>query len=602
MRKTRLFWQIYPAILLTTLASVVILGWYVAENGRSFYLEQLQAGIRSRALLIEPIIDRLATQEDQALHSYVRQSGRRAGTRITLVDNQGTVLADSDENYLEMDNHAQRPELKKALAGETGSAIRFSATLGQSMLYVAIPTRLANGKIAALRLSVPATVYEDILRSMQLKFGLFAVAIMALAALLAVYSARRISRPLEIMRQGAVQLTKGRIDQLSRISSDRMSTEMAGLADTLNTMAEEINRRVKIIIQQRNELEGVFSGMADGVVAIDRDQKILRMNQAATTLFSLSPEAVQGKSVQGVIRNPQLLGLISQALQDHLPLEEEVILFDGTTPLILQTHIVPLGDAGQPMGILVILHDLTKLNRLENIRQDFVANVSHELKTPITAIKGYVETLLDGALDNRDDAQRFLGIVSRQTSRLESIIEDLLALSRLENKEESGEIERTLLAVGPVLEAAAQTCAVQAEEKGITVRIDSDERLTAPINQALLEQAMINLLQNGIAYSPPQSVITLRAAGKEEMAGGSQVLLSVIDQGGGISREHLPRLFERFYRCDKGRNRESGGTGLGLAIVKHIARAHHGRVEVVSSPEQGSTFTITLPATPGQEV
>jgi two-component system phosphate regulon sensor histidine kinase PhoR len=242
------------------------------------------------------------------------------------------------------------------------------------------------------------------------------------------------------------------------------------------------------------------------------------------------------------------------------------------------------------------MNDLTKLNRLENIRQDFVANVSHELKTPITAIKGYVETLQDGAIDDRDNALRFLGIVARQANRLDAIVDDLLILSRIENTNVQEEVNLLDGEVGPVLESALQTCAVHADAKEVIVQIECDEELLAPINQPLLEQAVINLLKNAINYSPEGSLVTLRCCGSTNLQGEKFVHLSVVDNGPGIAREHLPRLFERFYRCDKARSRDQGGTGLGLAIVKHIAQAHNGTVEVESVPGKGSTFTITLPA------
>ena len=248
------------------------------------------------------------------------------------------------------------------------------------------------------------------------------------------------------------------------------------------------------------------------------------------------------------------------------------------------------------MGVLLVLHDLTRLNRLEHIRQDFVANVSHELKTPITAIRGYVETLLDGALDDTDNARRFLDIVLRQAGRLDAIVDDLLTLSRIENRDGHEAIALAPAPVRPVLESAMQTCAVQAAERGIEVRVEGDSALRAIINAPLLEQAVINLLQNAITYSPSGAQVVLRSEAGRNSEGVEEVRLRVIDNGPGIGREHLGRLFERFYRCDRARGRDQGGTGLGLSIVKHIAQAHQGTVAVDSSLGQGSTFTIILPA------
>lgn len=598
MRNIRLFWQILPACVGISLLTTLLVAWLSTTTGRTFFIDHLKLEIRERALLLEPTITILSKGTEERLHEFVRQTGRRAGTRITVIDADGAVLADSSEDPALMDNHAGRPEVAPALAGETGYAVRRSRTVGESMLYAAIPAELKSpGHRGVLRLAIPITPVESMLGALHWKFVWIGFGVLALAALLSLYSARRISRPLEEMKRGAEQLTRGRIDQLVKISSEHMSVEMAGLAGSLNQMAEEINRRIRIIIQQRNELEAVFSSMADSVVAIDADKRIIRMNQAATTLFALPSEVVKGKAVQGVIRNTYLLELIDFTLAHNTQQEQKITLFNGVEPIILQTHAVPLRDEdNRSMGVLLVMNDLTKLNRLENIRQDFVANVSHELKTPITAIKGYVETLLDGALDDRDNARRFLDIVFRQATRLDAIVDDLLTLSRIEDRESKAEIELHPGEVGAVLESALQTCAVHADEKNIVVQVECDEDLVAAINQPLLEQAVINLLNNAISYSPPNSLITLRCSGSRTMRGEEFVHVSVIDSGPGIAKEHLPRLFERFYRCDKARGRDQGGTGLGLAIVKHIAQAHHGTVEVESVPGKGSIFTISLPA------
>lgn len=598
MRNIRLFWQIFPACVGITLLSMLLVVWLATTTGRSFYIDHLKEEIRERALLIEPIVATLSQGEDRPFQEFVRQTGRRAATRITVIDAGGVVLADSNEDHALMDNHGKRPEVEPALAGETGYAVRHSRTLGESMLYAAIPVKLGlDQRRGALRLAISVTPVETMLALLHKKMFGIGVAVVVLAVLLSLASARRISRPLEEMKRGAERLTKGRIDQLVKIDSDHMSVEMAGLASSINEMAEQINRRIRIIIQQRNELEAVFSSMADAVVAIDADKRIIRMNQAAAAVFALPSEAVKGKAVEGIVRNAYLLEMIGCTMTYNEPQEQKVTLFNGADPILLQVHSVPLRDEDNTsMGVLLVMNDLTKLNRLETIRQDFVANVSHELKTPITAIKGYVETLLDGALDDRDNARRFLGIVIRQANRLDAIVDDLLTLSRIEDRENKEEIALAPGEVGPVLESALLTCAVLADEKDIVVQVECDEELVAPINQPLLEQAMINLVKNAIAYSPHGSLVTLRCQGSTTMQGERFVHLSVVDNGPGIAREHLPRLFERFYRCDKARGRDQGGTGLGLAIVKHIAHLHHGTVEVESVPGKGSTFTLTLPA------
>lgn len=597
MRNIRLFWQIFPSTIGITILSIVLVMWAAAAIGHRFYLEHLQRDLFDRAMLIESTISQLSRGEDTLLQDFVRQHGRHGATRITVIDARGRVLADSSEDPHLLKNHGDRPEVQAALQGGTGYELRENQAPGEAMAFVAVPVSLtADNQRGALRLGLAVTPMDTVFSNLWVKIIGIILVMTLLAGLLARAVARHITKPLERMKQGAEQLTRGRIDQLVKIDSGHMPVEMAGLANTINQMADQINRRIRIIIQQRNELEAVFSSMADAVVAIDADKKIIRMNQAAVTLFALSSEEVKGKTVAGVIRNPEILSMVDASLKNNLAREQKVTLFHGAEPLMLDMHVVPLlDDADKSMGVLLVMNDLTKLNRLENIRQDFVANVSHELKTPITAIKGYVETLIDGALEDKDNALRFLKIVVRQANRLDAIVEDLLTLSRIEDRDSRDDIPLTVQEVGPVLESALQTCAVNADDKDIVVEVECDEPLFAPISQQLLEQAVVNLLNNAIAYSPSGSLITLCCQGTRTTQGERLVHISVIDNGPGIAKEHLPRLFERFYRCDKARSRAQGGTGLGLAIVKHIARVHNGTVGVESTPGKGSTFTITLP-------
>nr|WP_320011210.1 ATP-binding protein [uncultured Desulfobulbus sp.] len=603
MRNVRLFWQIFPATVAITVLSMVITGWLAITSGNSFFYDHLKEDMLERSLLIQSTISQMSQREPEIFQDFVRQNGRRSGTRITVINSDGVVVADSNEDSQVMDNHGKRPEVLVALSGEPGFSIRFSHTLGETMLYGAIPIALgADQHKGILRMAKAVTPIEKATSAYVQRMIGIAVSVVILAVILSLYAAKRISRPLEQMKHGAEQLTKGRIDQLVKIDSEHMSLEMAGLANSINQMADQINRRVRVIIQQRNELEAVFSSMADAVVAIDAEKKIIRMNQAAANLFTLPSEVVKGKAVQGVIRNPYILEMIEFTLNHNSQQEQKVTLFNGAEPVLLEIHAVPLRDeTDKSMGALLVMNDLTKLNRLENIRQDFVANVSHELKTPITAIKGYVETLLDGAMDDEDNARRFLNIVVRQANRLDAIVDDLLILSRIEDREGKEDIELQVAEVGPLLESVLQTCAVGADDKDIVVEVECDDELYAPMNQPLLEQALINLLGNAIAYSPHGTRITLSCQGSRTVEGVQLVHFSVTDNGPGIAKEHLPRLFERFYRCDKARSRDMGGTGLGLAIVKHIAHAHQGTIEVESIPGKGSTFTITLPGVASPE-
>jgi two-component system phosphate regulon sensor histidine kinase PhoR len=331
--------------------------------------------------------------------------------------------------------------------------------------------------------------------------------------------------------------------------------------------------------------------MIEGVIAIDNDQRVLRINRAAAHLFNIDMANAAGRHIGEITRKVNLHHFVERALASADPIEAELSFLRQGEDRYLLAHGTPLrGAHGLRIGALVVIHDVTRLRRLENLRSDFIANVSHELKTPITAIKGAVETLQGGAMDNQQDSQRFLEIAGRQTERLNAIIEDLLALSRLERNAETAGINRSRENLLPILESALQSCATVAETRKIQLRLVCSEQLAAHVKAPLLEQAIINLVDNAVKYSEPGGVVTV-----EGWQDGEQVMIKVQDRGQGISKEHLPRLFERFYRVDGARSRAAGGTGLGLAIVKHIVQAHNGEVKVHSTPGEGSVFTIILP-------
>ncbi len=372
---------------------------------------------------------------------------------------------------------------------------------------------------------------------------------------------------------------------------------MATLAAAMDRMAELLDEKIEAIVTQRNQLETVFSSMVEAVIAIDTEERVISINAAAAELFGVERKAAPGKIVQQIVRNVQLQQHISRTLAARESVVDEIVLQDENGDRFLQTNVVILGNgAGENVGVLVVMNDVTKIRRLENVRRDFVANVSHELRTPITSIRGYVETLLDGALDIREDAVRFLEIVLHQSERLSTIIDDLLALSKIEEEAKRGAIPLTTGPLRPVLEAAVQTCRLQADQAGIALVIDCPEEIMAEMNATLLEQAVLNLLVNAITYSRQGGEVKVEAAvGKAAQVG--KVRIVVRDNGIGIAKEHLPRLFERFYRSDKARSRAHGGSGLGLAIVKHIAEAHDGEVEAKSMEGKGSEFTLIIAGT-----
>ncbi|MBU4262648.1 MAG: cell wall metabolism sensor histidine kinase WalK [Proteobacteria bacterium] len=609
MNNKKLIWQIFPPNLLITLVAMLAVSWYGSTALQKFYIEQLESALQARAYLIRDTVSQLmADGKFDELREFCRKSGREALTRITIIDLSGKVVADSNEDADLMELHNGRPEIIEAYKGHTGTSIRLSRTLQENMLYVAVPLKWHGGNDAgkeeadrtvsgALRVAVTVTAIERTLENVQIKIALGAIVVIFAAALVTLWVSRRISRPLEEMKQCALRYSRGDFSQrMSLHKGGSVSLEVATLAASMDRMVEQLNERIRTIVRQRNELEAVFASMSEAVLAVDTDERVISLNKAAVDIFAIDGKQASGMLLQEVVRNIDLQRQVKQILENLEPLQDEIVLQYGASERFLQTNGVPLLDgSGRNIGVLVVMNDVTRLRRLENIRRDFVANVSHELKTPITSIKGYVETLLEGAMDNREDAERFLKIILKQSNQLYAIIEDLLSLSRIEKLSESKEVDLSLGNLQPILEEAVQTCQMKASQKNIRILLNCPEQLQARVNATLLEQAVVNLVVNAVKYSEDASEVIVSAEEKKLDDGTTRVVISVRDFGIGIAKKHLPRLFERFYRSDKARSRKLGGTGLGLSIVKHIAQTHGGDVAVKSQEGQGSTFFISLP-------
>jgi len=354
-------------------------------------------------------------------------------------------------------------------------------------------------------------------------------------------------------------------------------------------MAAQLDEKIRKITEQKNERDAILASMVEGVIAVDTAERLIGLNRAASEILALDASAVAGRYLQEACRVADLQQFVAAILRTQSTQEGQFSL-PGPKARIVQALGSPLlGERGQNMGAVVVLHDITRLHELEIVRRDFVANVSHELRTPITSIKGFVETLLDGSMDNAEQTGRFLSIIARQTDRLDAIITDLLTLSDLEQSSR-GAIGRQPTDLRTLLQAAIELVEQKAKAAQVTIPLRCDSELVVTVNPPLLEQAVVNLLDNAIKYSNRGGVVEVTA---QTLDRGFSV--SVKDHGCGIEKQHFPRLFERFYRVDRARSRELGGTGLGLSIVKHIVSVHGGQVYVESTPGKGSIFTIVVP-------
>lgn len=587
-KKKSLLWHLFFSYLLITLLSLVAVTWYSTASLKKFMLKQIEADLEERALLFGPMLmQHLSPLDERAIDHLCKTVGKAASTRVTVMLPWGKVVGDSDNDPAQMDNHLDRPEIAAALEGSRGVSTRYSPTLGKEMMYVAVALKKDSRTLGVLRTSIPVDNIGKTLNAMDMRIAYAGLIIALIAAFLSLLLSQRIRRPIDDIKKGAESFSRGEFDVHLPSSGP---AEIAGLSETMKQMAGELREQIRTITEQRNELGAVLSSMVEGVFGVDREERLLGMNPSAGRILGCNPATAQGRTIQEVIRLSELQRFVVGALSSEEPVEKDLVLY-GEAEAIVRAHGTPLRDAeGKRIGVLIVLNDVTRVAKLENIRKDFVANVSHEIKTPITAIKGFVETLQEGQSQDPEDARRFLGIIHRHVDRLEAIVEDLLSLSRIEKEAAAEEIVLEEHPVRAILGKAVQTCEDKAQSKKIHLELECSEDLKGRINPLLLEQAVVNLIDNAINYSEAGKSVTLSAQQKEQ-----EILIQVEDHGSGIERKHLDRIFERFYRVDKSRSRKLGGTGLGLAIVKHIAQAHGGRVSVESQLGVGSTFTLHLP-------
>ena len=586
MRRRRLQWKLFAAMLLPVLAALAVIGAYVSETAHRLYFERSVADLEVRTGLIEKLLpDSLPSAPSDELTRYVRELARSSHARITVMNTAGRVTADSQEPHGSQ-SVPYTPEVSEALRGRTGTARRYSATSRTELLYVAVPLYRHGSLTGVLRAALPVADIRQSLRRVDVRIIAGGVLIALAAAILAFFYARRMSRPLTEMTRAAGRLATG--DLAVRLDVPN-TAELAGLADTLNRMAGELDARIRTVTQQRNEQQAILASLREGVIALDNSERVLFVNRAAASLLALDPQRASGRLLQEVCRVSELHHFARGIVQGPpSPSESELHL---TSPaVVLQVRGAELCDAaGMRIGVLLVLHDVTHVRRLENLRRDFVANVSHELKTPITSIQGFIETLRENPQAPPETMREFLERIARNAERLNVIVEDLLTLSRIEREDELGLIQRAPHDLKSIAEAAVTALSEKAREREISIRLSTGDAMAA-VNPTLLEQAIVNLLDNAVKYSDPGGVVNV-----DIVQSGDEAAVHVRDQGCGITPEHLPRLFERFYRVDMARSRKLGGTGLGLAIVKHIAQAHGGRVAVESTPGRGSTFSIFLP-------
>ena len=501
--------QLYLSYLLITLLSLGGIGGYTISALQEFYYQQTSSDLESSTRLVQhQVIPHFVSRNTLELKRLAETLGQPGAQRVTLILPDGTVVGDSEETPSRMDNHADRPEIKEALKGETGSSVRYSRTMKSNLMYVALAVKQDAQLLGIVRLSIPLTLVDETLKEILWKIVLAGFLIALVATPVSLYISRRISRPLSQMKDTAERFASGQLDSRIQVEGPE---DVLRLAEALNIMAAQLDERFHTVTAQRNEQEAILSSMVEGVIAVDSGETVLSLNRAAAKLLDVPNGFASGQPVAMVMRSIQLQKFVKKALASSETVEQDIVFHRDDNEQVLHLIGTALKNSRQtPIGAVIVMNDVTRLKRLESMRRDFVANVSHELKTPITSIKGFVETLLGGAMDKPEDNKRFLGIVAGQADRLNAIINDLLSLSQLEQDAETVNIVFEKSSLKPVLEMAIQACAPKALEKKVRVELKCPDEVAARINLQLMEQAVINLVDNAIKYSSPSTAVRYR--------------------------------------------------------------------------------------------
>ena len=536
--------------------------------------------------ILTPLVGAELDRDPQELQAWLAELTRETELRVTVIRDDGLVLADNArtwEQVEQMDNHRLRPEIDQAFVRQRGNSVRRSDTTGLSYVYVAVRATDAEGRLFVLRVAEPLRELQA-LRSNLLKILMLTAAVSGLAVLLVWAGLNaRLFRPLRELVEGADRLARG--DFSGHLESPEVP-ELAALAAALNRMSDRVAEQIEHVRAERNHLQDILSSMEDGLLVVDDQGAVRFLNDAFRSIFEIEAETEYPDLLELTARS-EIVDLVRSALQDGEASSELQLSVNGGR--LVSATAAPVGDG----GAVLVVRDVTERLRLDETRRDFVANVSHEIKTPLTAIRGYAETMKEGALEEPAVAAKFTDRILAQCKRLEALLSDLLPLARMEAAEERP-LEFAPIDLQEMIEHSTEIIRPKAEKRRIELRIEMPDEVPRFVGDAeSLEQLTLNLLDNAVKYNRlgGRVRLTVRDIGEE-------VVLAVEDTGIGIPPESLPRVFERFYRVDKGRARDEGGTGLGLALVKHAAKLHGGRVELDSKLGIGSTFRVHLPASP----
>ena len=587
MKKKR-FYQIYSYafwILIIVIFGLFILITknYISKN----YIKSFEDDLHTKTMIfsnhVKHEIDQNGLNKINEICDYYVDEN----TFFSVILPNGKEIGWSQKNYQKPDFYAERPEVKSALSGEYGKHTRYNIGLKETFIHIAIPIKDNDDSIlCAVRGSSPTSKRDLFIIQFEDKISQIYFIFSLVTLIIFIAISNRISSPLKkIIKSAKIISQNKKINKLPEHSI----FEIDELSQTLNTLSLKIQKNTKELDIKYIEQQAVLASMQEGVLAIDKKQQIIQINRAAMLILEINNlDDTDSRIIQQHIRFSNLQNFIKKILLTKKQATKDMTLNASSIKSVQVTGSPLTNEKGVNIGALIVMRDITDLRKLEEVRTDFVANVSHELKTPITSIKGFIETLSSDDFEHNKETKKFLEIIRQQSNRLNTIVDDLLTLSRIERKEEH--IVFDLFPLENIIKNSIALCHHQAEKKNIKIKMNCDSNSEIKVNSALLEQALVNLIINAIQHSNSNTTISLIGQMKDK-----KIIISVQDEGIGIEKKHHTRLFERFYRIDSSRSRNDGGTGLGLSIVKHIVNAHKGEISLESEIGKGSIFTIKIP-------
>ncbi len=595
--------KIFMYYVLLVVLGLSITGFFTSKLAQSFYKYEVEEKLKNTAILIDyQISEKLSSGQVLDYNRLARAyssllndspippaSDEKVNTRITFIDFKGNVLGESQTDFKAMENHLNRKEVQEAIKGKFGRDIRHSTTLNIDFIYMAMP--LSNTE-AAVRVAVPLMQLKNIDRLMLYYTLAGMIAGLLLTSLLALKFSHSIINPINELIWASKEISNGNYQKRLDIHA---KDELEQLSQTFNEMADKLDKTVADLIDKNLQFDSIINSMINGIIAVDNKYRIILINTMACEMFGADVQQnVTGMNIIELVRNNQINTFIKQAIEQNISSANEIII-GPPEDKVLRIYTNPIKSTHMSeqdkyliSGGIIFIQDITNVKKLEQIRTEFVSNVTHELKTPLTSIRGFVETLRSGAINDPDVSEKFLEIIDIEAERLYMLINDILQLSEIETNQKDTNLARHNLR--PIIAEVLSILEGVAEKKSISLIANISGNVSIIANRDRIKQMLINLIDNAIKYNVENGTVTVKCFKAE-----GKVVISVKDTGIGIAQEHLSRIFERFYRVDKGRSRNMGGTGLGLSIVKHIVNLYSGDIKVNSEPGKGTEFVIQIP-------